>query len=154
MTTSTRVVPSRGNSGAVVACTISCLWCTITSIWRDARRMNVALKGCNPNRASRSARNGPSSPSARSACAAFIACRGGRGLSRDGWGGAKGSDCELTATTSAVIVVPSASCASNSMFAAACKGAKQVNKTCEMLRRGQDAKKTNSTREWAKERAG
>eukprot|EP00964_Phaeocystis_antarctica_P043685 scaffold25069_cov58-Phaeocystis_antarctica.AAC.1 len=79
MATSTRVVPGSGGSGAVSACTVSCSWCTITSIWRDARRMDVMLKGCNPNRAIRSARSGASSPSAHSAYAACSACGGARG---------------------------------------------------------------------------
>eukprot|EP00964_Phaeocystis_antarctica_P046762 scaffold27037_cov57-Phaeocystis_antarctica.AAC.2 len=76
MATSTRVVPGSGGSGTVSACTISCVWCTITSIWRDARRTDVTLKGCNPNRASRSAKRSPSSPSTHSAYAACTACRG------------------------------------------------------------------------------
>eukprot|EP00964_Phaeocystis_antarctica_P006280 scaffold3423_cov72-Phaeocystis_antarctica.AAC.2 len=79
MATSTRVVLGSGGSGTVSASTISCSWCTITSIWRDARRTDVVLKGCNPNRASRSARSSPSSPSARSVYAACIACGGARG---------------------------------------------------------------------------
>eukprot|EP00964_Phaeocystis_antarctica_P163107 scaffold138689_cov139-Phaeocystis_antarctica.AAC.1 len=123
MATSTRVVPGSGGSGAVSACTISCVWCTVTSIWRDARRTDVTSKGCNPNRASRSARSGPSSPSAHSAYAACIACRGSKlqRLSREGQRGAKGSGCELTASTSADIVVPSATYAMYSAAVAACK---------------------------------
>eukprot|EP00964_Phaeocystis_antarctica_P074181 scaffold45569_cov71-Phaeocystis_antarctica.AAC.2 len=79
MATSTRVVLGSGGSGAASACTISCSWCTTTSIWRDARRMDVALKGCNPNRAIRSARSSPSSSSAHSSYAACNACGSARG---------------------------------------------------------------------------
>eukprot|EP00964_Phaeocystis_antarctica_P011024 scaffold6062_cov64-Phaeocystis_antarctica.AAC.1 len=89
MATSTRVVRGSGGGGAVSASTISCMWCTITSIWRDARRMDVMLKGCNPNRAIRSARSGPNSPSAHSAYAASSACGGARGYQGEGRRGAK-----------------------------------------------------------------
>eukprot|EP00964_Phaeocystis_antarctica_P023805 scaffold13315_cov63-Phaeocystis_antarctica.AAC.5 len=79
MATSTRVVPGSGGSGAVSACTFNCVWCTTTSIRRDASRMVVVLKGCNPNSAIRLARSSPSSSSAHSAYAAHIACGSARG---------------------------------------------------------------------------
>eukprot|EP00964_Phaeocystis_antarctica_P106484 scaffold71352_cov71-Phaeocystis_antarctica.AAC.3 len=90
MATSTRVVPGSGGSGAVSAYIISCVWCAITSIWRDACKADVILKGRNPNRASRSARSSPSSPSARSAYAACIAYRGEEGYQIGSERGAKG----------------------------------------------------------------
>ena len=128
MATSTRVVPGSGGGGAVSASTISCVWCTITSMWRDARRMDVMLKGCSPNCVIRSARSGASSPSARSAYAACSACGGARGYQGRVGDRCKGSGCELTASTSAVIVVPSAPCAMPSTEAAACKCAEQVQR--------------------------
>ena len=74
MAMSTRVARGSGRSGSAIAFTRSCWWCTTTSIWRDARRTVVLLKGCNPSRESRSARSGPSSSSAHSAYAACISC--------------------------------------------------------------------------------
>ena len=53
-----------------------------------------------------------------------------KGLSREGQRGAKGSGCELTASASAVIVVPSAPCAMPSTVVAACKSAWPVQRIC------------------------
>eukprot|EP00964_Phaeocystis_antarctica_P079876 scaffold49806_cov59-Phaeocystis_antarctica.AAC.1 len=89
MARSTRVVPGSGGGGAVSASTISCVWCTITSIWRDARRTDVTLKGCSPNNAIRSAKHSPSSSSAHSAYAAHIACGSARGYQGEDRRGAK-----------------------------------------------------------------